>query len=395
MPKPRRIGLIYGCFGAWSGPNGKIGSGGRRFSALANFSLFFVGQLPSLLSVCPHAPTRLTHVTLHHNSASMTQPKLSSFFAPTKPAGGEKKRALEDESVDSASKKAGGGAEGETATTTTAPPPVKKAAVLATTTGKSEDGDAAAAAVASSSSLSASDLPEELATHPVMQSLARMDDGWRRLVVAQAKKPYFATLLKFLTQEANSKQAVYPPYTLVFNALTLCKWEDVRVVIIGQDPYHGPNQAHGLAFSVLPPTPPPPSLLNMFKEAAADVGAPRPSHGNLEAWSRQGVLLLNTVLTVRRGQAHSHKGKGWETFTDAVIKELNEHHSGLVFLLWGKPAQEKGKAVNRKKHRVIQCAHPSPLSATKTNQPFIGSKSFSRTNQALKELGKAEIDWRL
>lgn len=167
-----------------------------------------------------------------------------------------------------------------------------------------------------------------------------MDDGWRQLVTNEANKPYFARLLAFLTQEASNKQVVYPPYPLVFTALTLCSWTDVRVVIIGQDPYHGPNQAHGLAFSVLAPTPPPPSLNNMFKEAVADVGGfSKPTHGNLEAWSRQGVLLLNTVLTVRRGQAHSHKGKGWETFTDAVIKELDAEKAGLVFLLWGKPAQ--------------------------------------------------------
>jgi len=167
-----------------------------------------------------------------------------------------------------------------------------------------------------------------------------MDDGWRQLVRNEANKPYFTRLLAFLTQEASSKQVVYPPYPLVFTALTLCRWTDVRVVIIGQDPYHGPNQAHGLAFSVLAPTPPPPSLNNMFKEAVADVGGfSKPTHGNLEAWSRQGVLLLNTVLTVRRGQAHSHKGKGWENFTDAVIKELDAKKTGLVFLLWGKPAQ--------------------------------------------------------
>jgi uracil-DNA glycosylase len=236
-----------------------------------------------------------------------------------------------------------------------------------------------------------------MADHPVLQPLTtgQLDAGWRKLVIAEANKPYFGKLMSFLKQEQASKQTIFPPYPLVLNALTLCRWEDVRVVIIGQDPYHAPGQAHGLAFSVVPPTPPPPSLMNIYKEAAADVGIAKPTHGNLEAWCGQGVLLINTVLTVRRGQAHSHKGKGWEMFTDAVIHELNAKKTGLVFLLWGRPAQEKCKAISRGKHRLITCTHPSPLSAhnNKTDQSFIGSRCFSKANAALKELGKREINW--
>lgn len=334
----------------------------------------------------------------------MTQPKLSAFFTSSSstkstpdPAAlseaGAPKRALDS---------SGGGVEGDCGTPAVQAPAAKKMAVEKSTMSTASSFSSFSPSPfssASSSSASASTpsfLSSTLVPHPVLQSLPIMDDGWRQLVTNEANKPYFKRLLAFLTQEATSKQVVYPPYPLVFTALTLCRWTDVRVVIIGQDPYHGPNQAHGLAFSVVGPTPPPPSLNNMFKEAVMDVvGFIKPSHGNLEAWSRQGVLLLNTVLTVRRGQAHSHKGKGWESFTDAVIKELDAKKTGLVFLLWGKPAQEKCKNINRKKHRVIQCAHPSPLSATKTSTPFIGSKSFSRANLLLKELGKAPIDWRL
>lgn len=276
----------------------------------------------------------------------MTQSKLSAFFRSsshkkTAPKTGEdcssetrlEKRVLDD--IDDNS-----GTLEKHDVVAVVEPPEKKTAC-----GKKIEVTAASLAFAAPSKSSPTPspspcLPPALTAHPVLQSLDAMDDGWRHFVVSQAGKPYFSRLLAFLSQEITSRQVVYPPYPLVFSALTLCSWLDVRVVIIGQDPYHGPNQAHGLAFSVLPPTQPPPSLNNMFKEAMEDVsGFTKPSHGNLEAWSRQGVLLLNTVLTVRRGQANSHKGKGWETFTDAVIKELDVKKKGLVFVLWGKPAQ--------------------------------------------------------
>jgi len=174
----------------------------------------------------------------------------------------------------------------------------------------------------------------------------------------------------------------------------LCPFDNVKVVIIGQDPYHGPSQAHGLAFSVLRGIAPPPSLRNIFQEASKDVGISLPSHGNLEAWARQGVLLLNVCLTVRKGEANSHNKKGWEAFTDQVVKELAKK-DGIVYLLWGKPAAEKCKGINAQKNYIITSSHPSPLGAYKTDKPFMGSKCFSKCNEQLRIWGKTEIDWNL
>lgn len=202
-------------------------------------------------------------------------------------------------------------------------------------------------------------------------------------------------LTRLITSTQRSKKTIYPPPQDVFSALRDCAFSSLKVVILGQDPYHGPNQAHGLSFSVRHGVPPPPSLKNIYKEAIADVKIGRPSHGCLSCWSQQGVLLLNTVLTVRKGEPNSHKKQGWEALTDAIIQRINAHAEHVVFLLWGKPAQEKGALVNRTKHLVITSSHPSPLGATKTSEPFIGSKCFSRANAYLVKHGKDPIDWRV
>ena len=224
-------------------------------------------------------------------------------------------------------------------------------------------------------------------------SLASMEVGWRSQLQNETSKPYFKRLEQFIENERKS-HTIYPPQEKIFSAFNLCPLENVKVVIIGQDPYHGPNQAHGLAFSVQPPTPPPPSLNNIFKEINNDLKHPIPSLGNLEAWSKQGVFLLNTCLTVRKSEANSHQKHGWEDFTDAVIKVLSKKE-GIVYLLWGNPAQTKCKSIDSKKNVVITCSHPSPLGAYKTNEPFMGSKCFSRCNEALVKYGKDPIDWKL
>lgn len=191
----------------------------------------------------------------------------------------------------------------------------------------------------------------------------------------------------------NSKKIIYPPPQDVFSSLRDCSFSSLKVVILGQDPYHGPNQAHGLSFSVRHGILPPPSLKNIFKEAMSDVKISKPDHGCLSSWSQQGVLLLNTVLTVRKGEPNSHKKQGWENLTDAIIQRINSNASNVVFLLWGKPAQEKGAIINTKNHLVIKSSHPSPLGATKTNAPFIGSKCFSKANAYLVSHGKDPINW--
>lgn len=191
----------------------------------------------------------------------------------------------------------------------------------------------------------------------------------------------------------HSKKTIYPPPQDVFSALRDSSFSSLKVVIIGQDPYHGPNQAHGLSFSVRQGVLPPPSLKNIFKEAMDDVKISKPTHGCLSSWSQQGVLLLNAVLTVRKGEPNSHKKQGWEALTDAIIQRVNMHSSNVVFLLWGKPAQEKGALVNTSKHLVLKSSHPSPLGATKTNEPFIGSKCFSKANAYLVSHGKDPINW--
>ena len=219
------------------------------------------------------------------------------------------------------------------------------------------------------------------------------DSGWKEALSEWTSSANFAALADFIESERSSGIEVYPPQDEVFSALNLCPLDKVKVVIVGQDPYHQPNQGHGLAFSVKPGVRPPPSLQNIFREAMDDVGIEQPKYGYLISWAEQGVLLLNSVLSVRRGQANSHARKGWEQFTDEIIHTLNEEKEGLVFLLWGGPAQKKAASVDTTKHTVIKTSHPSPLGASKTNNPFLGSKCFSRTNKALIEHGKDPIDW--
>jgi uracil-DNA glycosylase len=238
---------------------------------------------------------------------------------------------------------------------------------------------------------------------PVDALLSHLDEKWR-LVLADATGPKtsFSELAKFVMDEVNGDgAAIYPPLSKVFAALNLCAPEDVKVVIVGQDPYHGPGQANGLAFSVEKGVPLPPSLKNIFKEAADDMGIRTPKHGNLECWAKQGVLLLNTVLTVRRGEANTHAKHGWEEFTDAVIDSIAKRQgkSHVVFLLWGIPAAIKAQIILQNndsepgRNSVIRSSHPSPLGASKTKTPFLGSRCFSRTNDVLIKAGQKPIDW--
>lgn len=217
------------------------------------------------------------------------------------------------------------------------------------------------------------------------------DSGWKNALAEEFAKPYFAKIAGFVESE-RAATTVYPEADKVFEALNVTPLNKVRVVLLGQDPYHEPEQAHGLCFSVLPGTDPPPSLKNMFKELQSDIpGFEKPPNGHLIKWAKQGILMLNATLTVRGGhtEANSHSKCGWQAFTDAIIQVLNDQKDGIVFLLWGGFAQKKGKIVDRKKHTVIESAHPSPLSAKK----WWGCKTFSKCNAALKKLGKAEIDW--
>ncbi|MGG2079517.1 uracil-DNA glycosylase [Lelliottia nimipressuralis] len=214
---------------------------------------------------------------------------------------------------------------------------------------------------------------------------------WHDVLADEKQQPYFVNTLSTVAQERQSGQTIYPPQKDVFNAFRYTELNDVKVVILGQDPYHGPRQAHGLAFSVRPGIATPPSLLNMYKELEGSMpGFSRPAHGYLESWARQGVLLLNTVLTVRAGQAHSHASLGWETFTDKVISLINEHCEGVVFLLWGAHAQKKGAIIDAQRHHVLKAPHPSPLSA---HRGFFGCNHFVLTNEWLKKRNEAPIDW--
>lgn len=216
---------------------------------------------------------------------------------------------------------------------------------------------------------------------------------WHDVIGAEKQQDYFQQILAFVESERSSGKVVYPPAKDVFNAFKSTEFGDVKVVILGQDPYHGPNQAHGLCFSVLPGVKTPPSLVNMYKELAQDIpGFEIPAHGYLQSWAEQGVLLLNTVLTVEQGKAHSHAKTGWETFTDKVIEAINENQTGVVFLLWGAHAQKKGRFIDRSKHFVLAGPHPSPLSA---HRGFFGCRHFSQTNQILVEQGMTPIEWRL
>lgn len=221
--------------------------------------------------------------------------------------------------------------------------------------------------------------------------MALLNTGWAALLAEEFGKAYFLELREFLTEEYKIR-TVYPEKDDIFNALKNTDYDDVKVVILGQDPYHGPGQAHGLSFSVKPGVSIPPSLRNIFKELNSDLGCRIPDHGYLKKWADQGVLLLNTILTVRQGEAHSHKGKGWEIFTDKVISLLNEREKPVIFILWGKPAQSKLKLIDENKHKIIQSVHPSPLSA---RRGFFGSKPFSKVNDILLEQGERAIDWQI
>lgn len=217
----------------------------------------------------------------------------------------------------------------------------------------------------------------------------RINSSWKQHLQTEFEKPYFKALTGFVRQEYASA-TIYPPGGLIFNAFDLCPFDKVKVVIIGQDPYHEPGQAHGLCFSVQENVQFPPSLRNIFKEISNDLGKPVPVSGDLTRWARQGVLLLNATLTVRAGMAGSHQGHGWEEFTDAVIRELNTYRNNLVFILWGGYAKKKGAIIDRSRHLVLSSAHPSPLSAY---NGFFGNHHFSKANEWLVNHGMTPVDW--
>lgn len=219
----------------------------------------------------------------------------------------------------------------------------------------------------------------------------KIEESWKAVLAEEFNQPYFHTLREFLVEE-RKHHIVYPPGGLIFNAFDKTPFHIVKVVILGQDPYHGPGQAHGLCFSVPHGVPAPPSLVNIFKEIQDDLKIPVPKHGNLEKWAEQGVLLLNATLTVRANQAGSHQKKGWEQFTDKVIQILSAQRTGLVFILWGRYAQAKEALIDTQKHYILKGPHPSPLSAY---AGFFGCKHFSKTNELLRNQLLEEINWRL
>ena len=217
----------------------------------------------------------------------------------------------------------------------------------------------------------------------------KLEQSWKEVLQTEFDKPYFTSLTDFVRDEYRHA-TVFPPASLIFNAFNLCPFSDVKVVLIGQDPYHEPGQAHGLCFSVNDGVQFPPSLLNIFKELKSDLGVEIPQSGNLTRWAQQGVLLLNATLTVREHQAGSHQNRGWEQFTDAVIQTLSEKKSGLVFILWGSYAQSKARLIDSGRHCILRSAHPSPLSAYRG---FFGNHHFSLTNDYLSRTGKSIIKW--
>ena len=220
----------------------------------------------------------------------------------------------------------------------------------------------------------------------------QLEASWKSRLEAEFEKPYMLQLREFLLARKRTGAVIYPPGPKIFNALNSVPFDQVRVVILGQDPYHGPGQAHGLCFSVRLGVPTPPSLLNIFREMESDLGIAPPDHGYLQPWAQRGVLLLNAVLSVERGAAGSHQGKGWEQFTDRIVGLLNEERDGLVFMLWGSYALKKGAVIDRQKHRVLSAPHPSPLSA---HRGFLGCRHFSKANEWLKARGEDPIDWSL
>lgn len=223
-----------------------------------------------------------------------------------------------------------------------------------------------------------------------MTAEPRIEAGWKHALAAEFAHPYMFELRTFLESEREAGYICYPPASLIFNAFNLTPFDAVRVVIVGQDPYHGPGQAHGLSFSVPDGVKIPPSLANIFREIDADLGIGVPASGNLRAWARQGVLMLNATLTVRAHTSGSHQGRGWERFTAAALRAVHDQHEGVVFMLWGRFAQRAGDFIDRTRHTVLEAAHPSPLSA---RTGFLGCKHFSQANEALKMQGKNPIDW--
>jgi uracil-DNA glycosylase len=218
-----------------------------------------------------------------------------------------------------------------------------------------------------------------------------IEKGWKEILWEEFQSPYFSELKAFLVEE-KKRYAIYPPGNLIFNAFQHTPFDKVKVVLLGQDPYHGPGQAHGLCFSVPQGIPQPPSLVNIFKELQSDLGIQVPAHGNLERWADQGVLLINATLTVRAGQAGSHQNRGWETFTNRVIEKISALKSGVVFLLWGRYAQAKETLIDGQKHLILKAAHPSPFSAY---NGFFGCRHFSKANDYLEKQGFDGIDWKL
>ncbi|MFL0809665.1 MAG: uracil-DNA glycosylase [Agarilytica sp.] len=225
-----------------------------------------------------------------------------------------------------------------------------------------------------------------------MANKVQLEESWMTQVGEEFEKPYMKALKQFLVEQKQQGKVIYPEGKNIFNALNTTPFDKVKVVILGQDPYHGPGQAHGLCFSVLPGVRFPPSLQNIFKEIQQELQLPIPAHGCLQSWAEQGVLLLNATLTVEQAAAGSHQRKGWEQFTDAVVHKLNEHREGIVFLLWGSYAQKKGAFIDQQRHAVLKSPHPSPLSA---HRGFMGNGHFVKTNGILRERGEKEIDWSL
>ena len=219
----------------------------------------------------------------------------------------------------------------------------------------------------------------------------KIEQSWKNALAGEFDKPYFASLVRFLREEKAAGKRIYPPGSQIFNAFALTPLHNLKVVILGQDPYHGPGQAHGLSFSVPAGVPAPPSLKNIFKEIESDLGVRMSGYPNLEKWAMQGVLLLNAVLTVRSGEAASHSRIGWEEFTDAVIRHISENCEGVVFMLWGNFARSKSVLIDRSRHHVLEAAHPSPLA----RGAFFGCRHFSKANSLLSAAGKSPIDWQL